>query len=246
MNEEREQILSAFGSVQSQREIRRGDLRLGRCVRWVKRLQHARLALTHARLLQDPGWGEGGRFFLDHLYGDRDDEQRDAQFVRVLPTMLRVLPAQGVSALCRLAELHAVSERLDTAMGHWLADSEPSGSPAAAYVGAWRATATLDERLSQVEAMKAVGRALATVVHLPMLSGALRLMRAPAQMAGLSQLHGFLAEGLRCFRGIEPVEAFLTDIADKETALIVQLFDPRLPCPAVIAQATAAMGEVPW
>lgn len=246
MNQVRDEILSAFEAVQFERERRRGDASLGRRVRWVKRLQHVRLAITHESLLRDPGWGEGGRFFLDHLYGDRDDEVRDAQFLRVLPTMLRVLPAEGITALCRLAELHAMSERLDGRMGESLPIEWRAGSAAQAYVDAWRATSTIGERMAQVNAMRLVGRSLASVVHRPMLSSALRLMRGPAQLAGLSELHGFLAEGLKCFRGIDPVEAFLSDIADKESALIVDLFDPGGGCPPVIAQATSSMGEVPW
>jgi hypothetical protein len=246
MNKERDEILAAFAAVQAERLRRRSDAALGRRVRWIKRLQHLRLAITHEHLLRDPAWGEGGRFFLDHLYGDRDDEQRDVQFMRVLPTMLRVLPAEGVTALCRLAELHAMSERLDGRMGECLQDLLTPGSAALSYVAAWRAASTLDERLAQVDAMKAVGLSLASVVHRPMLSSAVRLMRAPAQLAGLSQLHAFLAEGLRCFRGIDPVESFLDDIAHKEASLIVALFAQGGACPEVIAQATSLMGEVPW
>ena len=245
MEHEAQSIVLAFAAVDEERRRRSAHAPLERAVRWVKRLQHQRLSLTHARLLSDPSWGQGGRFFLDQLYGDRDDRGRDAQFLRVVPTMLRVLPQEGVAALCRLARLHALSERLDGRMGDHLLVGQRQDA-AKAYVEAWRRASSRAEREEQVAAMREIGASLGAVVHLPMLSGALRLMKGPARLAGLSELHAFLAEGLRCFRAIDHVDRFVERIGADELALIDALFTPEGPCPAVIAEATASIGEVPW
>jgi hypothetical protein len=245
MERDAELIVTAFERVEAERLRRVARAPLGRAVSWVKRVQHRRLELTHAALLADPGWGEGGRFFLDHLYGDRDDRQRDSQFLRVIPSMVRVLPADGVRALLRLAQLHEMSERLDGRMGDALLAGMDK-DPARAYLASWRTSSSRAERLQQVEAMREVGMALAAVVHLPLLSGALRVMKGPARVAGLGELHTFLADGLRCFRSIVPVGAFIEDIAAREAALIDTLFLSTPDCPRVIAQATASIGEVPW
>ena len=56
------------------------------------------------------------RFFLDDLYGPRDFSERDAQFARIVPALVRLFPHEIVGTVQALAALHALSERLDSAM----------------------------------------------------------------------------------------------------------------------------------
>ena len=54
----------------------------------LRRRQSARLARTHADLLNDPHYRPAAEFFLDELYGNRDFHQREQDLARVVPVMI--------------------------------------------------------------------------------------------------------------------------------------------------------------
>jgi hypothetical protein len=74
------------------------------------------------------------------------------------------------------------------------------------------------------------------------------MMRQPARLAGLGQLHDFLERGFDAFRRMGGAGEFLTTVVARETALMDAMFagdtapfdDPLRPPPARVAQATAS------
>lgn len=68
-------------------------------------------------MLESKRYGAASRFFLDELYGPIDFTQRDHQFARVVPALVKLFPWQIVDTVGALAALHALSEALDTQMG---------------------------------------------------------------------------------------------------------------------------------
>ena len=87
--------------------------------------------------LADPRHCAAARFFLDDLYGPQDFAERDAQFARIVPALVRLFPDEVVATVDSLAALHALSESLDSRMGRLL----PSAFvDAEAYRRAWQAT----------------------------------------------------------------------------------------------------------
>ena len=46
---------------------------------------------------------------LDELYGPQDFSDRDAQFARVVPALVRLFPQELVETVAVLARLHALS-----------------------------------------------------------------------------------------------------------------------------------------
>lgn len=220
-------ILDELASVERERRERVADPDLALRVAALKRYQHDRFARTYADLLQGtngapPRYAAAARFFLDELYGPHDFSDRDAQFARVVPALTRLFPPEIVGTVRDLAELHALSEQLDSAMARALPGGAAIDAPA--YVAAWQAVGRPESRQRQVALMLQIGQALDRYTRKALLRTSLRLMRAPARAAGLSALHSFLEAGFDTFRALGSAKAFLDLIAAREQALIEALF----------------------
>lgn len=221
MKQRSELILQHLAAVSAERAVRSLDAHLAQRVGQVKRYQQARFALTYADLLGTPRYAGAASFFLDDLYGPGDFAQRDGQFVRIVPGLVRLFPADVVSTVEALTALHALSERLDTEMARQL-DHRPL--TAAAYIVAWRKTGEAASRQQQLDLMLTVGRALDGHTQRPLLRHSLRAMRAPARAAGLAALQAFLERGFETFRGLRGATEFLAKIEVRERAMAASLF----------------------
>jgi len=221
LNESATQILQLLQGVAAERARRAGDASLAERVRAVKAFQHARFMHTYADLLADRRYAGAARFFLDDLYGPRDFAQRDDQFARIVPGLVRLFPREIVSTVASLAELHALSERLDTAMAMNLPEPPFDG---AVYAQAWRTVGQPAERERQIALMLSVGSALDRYTRNALLRHSLRLMRGPAHAAGIGALQEFLERGFDTFREMRGAGAFLGLIAQRERELAARLF----------------------
>jgi hypothetical protein len=221
MNPQGEKILHGLQTVAAERTRRAADPALAAAVVAVKQFQHARFQATYADLLASPRYARAARFFLDDLYGPMDFTQRDSQFARIVPGLVRLFPADIISTVVALAELHALSETLDTAMARELGPSPPDGK---SYGRAWRSVGQPAERERQIALMLAVGSALDRYTRNPLLRHSLRLMRGPAQAAGLGVLQTFLETGFDTFRDMRGAAGFLDTVATRERDLAARLF----------------------
>ena len=125
-------------------------------------------------LLASDRYGPVARFFLDELYGPQDFSQRDAQFAKVVPSVVRLFPKSVLDTVASLAGLHALSERLDTAMGAALTASEVD---AKGYVLVWQRCGEPDARQRQIVLTGDLGRSLDSLTRKPLLRSSLRVMR---------------------------------------------------------------------
>ncbi len=176
MNRSGELILQHLESVNVERAARAADGGLASRVTQVKEFQQARFAHTYADLLAHPRYAGASKFFLDDLYGPGDFSQRDAQFARVVPGLVRLFPHEVAETVEALTALHALSEQLDTEMARHV-DAGPVS--AAAYLAAWRLTGQPQSRQRQIDLMVEVGHALDVYTRRPLLRHSLHLMRAP-------------------------------------------------------------------
>lgn len=226
-------ILRSLDAVEVERVARATDPGLGARVVALKAWQQARFRITHAELLASTRYRHAARFFLDELYGPADFSRRDAQFARIVPALVRLFPQGIVDTVAGLAELHALSERLDSAMGRAL----PSDSvDAPGYIAAWRQVGEPASRERQVALVIAAGQQLDRHTRVPLLGASLRMMRGPARAAGMGDLQSFLERGLDTFRAIRGAGEFLGRIEARERALIARLFDPSLGPEALAAE----------
>jgi hypothetical protein len=208
--------------VDAERAKRAGEEGLTAKVCAIKAYQQQRFRHTYADLLRSERHGAACRFFLDELYGPDDFSQRDAQFARVVPALVRLFPKEIVDTVASLAELHALSERLDTEMGRRIAQPEVD---AASYVGAWQATGLDIQRNAQIDLTLGVARSLDSLTRKPLLRNGLRLMRPAARAAGLGELQRFLERGFDTFRAMNGSSEFVKIVERRERALAAALFD---------------------
>ena len=226
MNADGERILAGLTAVRLERERRAGQPELGRAVLAIKAYQHARFAHTYADLMATPRYAQAAEFFLNDLYGPADFTDRDAQFARIVPALVRLFPRDIVATVSELAQLHAISEGLDSRMGAaWLGLGAPGAFlQGADYGSLWRTVGGVDERERQIALMASVGAALDRYTRSPLLRQSLRLMRGPAAAAGLGALQRFLENGFDTFRNMKGAGYFLETVAARERSLASGLF----------------------
>lgn len=225
MNKRGELILQHLGAVRVERAARAADAALAERVTHIKCYQQARFALTYADLLSHPRYAGASRFFLDDLYGPGDFSQRDAQFARIVPALVRLFPNEVITTVEALTALHALSEQLDSDMARQVDQAPLTG---ATYVEAWRRTGQPASRQRQIDLMLDVGRALDVYTRRPLLRHSLRAMRLPARKAGMSALQAFLESGFETFRAMHGADEFLIQIAHRERAMAASLFGSPL------------------
>ncbi len=182
----------------------------------LKAYQQRRFSHTYSDLLGSPRYGAAARYFLDELYGPNDFATRDAQFARAAPAIARVFPDEVAATVEILAELHALSETLDTAMGEQL---EEGNIGARDYIAAWQRVGRAADRERQIELTLGIAAHLDRVTRLPMLRHALRLMRGPARAAGLAELQRSLEAGFDVFGAMKGADEFVALIGTRERAL---------------------------
>jgi hypothetical protein len=188
--------------------------------------QAARLVKSYTDLLASERYGKAARFFFSDLYGPKDFSSRDEEVERILPMLVAMLPASALRTIALAVELDALTEFLDLAMVAELRAAERIGSiDENAYAAAYRAVGHRSERERQILLMRDAGEVLKQLAQRSLLTTALKLMRRPAHLAGLGELHEFLEKGFDAFRQMGDATEFLDCIENKEQKLLIKLFD---------------------
>jgi len=233
-------ILGHLETVAAERARRQREPELDLRVVALKTYQQRRFAKTYADLLESKRYGPASGFFLQELYGPRDFANRDAQFARVVPALVRLFPKEIIATVRTLAQLHALSEQLDTATAVGL----PSTSvDAVAYASAWRAAGREPDRMLQIALTLSVGQSLDRLTRNPLLRHTLRMMRGPAKSAGLGELQHFLETGFDAFKAMDGAREFLGTIDQRERALAKALFESSLYADGHLGDT--ALGQLP-
>jgi hypothetical protein len=185
--------------------------------------QAARLARTHAGLLDSPRYASTAQFFLDDIYGPKDLSRQEEEVRRILPLMAKVLPVPGLETVADAIELNALSESLDADMVAALKKKVFSLTEAD-YVTAYRTVGRRPDRERQIEIIAHLGKSLDKLTRKPLIGTALSMMRKPAVLAGLADLQSFLERGYAAFRVMKGSEEFLGTITSRELGLLNEWF----------------------
>jgi hypothetical protein len=184
--------------------------------------QSLRLNATYADLARERRYARAIAFFQTDLYGPGDFSRRDADLARVVPLMVRVLPAGVIATVSGAMELSVLSHELDHAL---LGKLPPRAQlSVATYCDAYRALANRGARERQIALIVSAGRALDRYVGKPVVRSALAAMRQPARLAGLAALQDFLERGIEAFRHMNGAGDFLATVETRETALMKAIF----------------------
>ncbi len=226
-----EEIREALARVAELRHAATGPGELPQALKAVKHLQAQRFLGTYQDLLHHPVYGPSASFFLEELYSAKDYSQRDAQFSRIANALERTFPAHILVTVLALTKLHQQTEELDMALAQaWCQSHAEPG--AARYVAAWRSVGQRAARDWQLATVLDLGQTLSQLTRKTGLKLLLKLMRRPAELAGLGSLQGFLEAGFDHFadmaRQPDAVGYFLNTIRTRESAWINQLFDASL------------------
>ena len=244
-----DRIRAHLHTVSLLRAQRQADPALAGRVRAVKTYQAQRFEQTYTDLLASPRYRGAARFFLEELYGPQEFAERDTQFARVVPALVRIFPQEVVHTVEQLGALHALSEALDDACARHLPASQPGppGAPldAAAYIVAWQGAGQPQAREQQIVLTQSIGKALEGFTRSRLMRTSLRLMRGPAQAAGLASLQRFLEAGFEAFGAMKGADDFLRWVSARERALAAALFAPEALDRLVHAQRDGPLGQLP-
>jgi hypothetical protein len=221
----------ALQAVTAHRQSARSNATTRAAIGAVKRFQSQRMAATHGDLLAAPATHKAAQFFLDDLYGDTDLTQRDADIERIVPMMERLLPTAALQTIAEAIELDALSEMLDGAMAACLGATFSEQD----YCAAYRDVTARTDRERQLAHVRSVGGSLCELVRFPLIGSTLLMMRGPARIAHLSELHSFLERGFAAFKGMKRPADFVATILAREAAILENLYAGRTqPCPLAI------------
>lgn len=226
-------IRNAVAEVSQLRLEALGNPALAAGIATVKRFQAARFTRTYADVLASGPYKGAARFFVDELYSGRDFTERDAQFSRIAGALQTFFPKNVVATAVALAQLHALTEEIDHEMGRvWVGSEASSTDETQRYMQVWCAVGRHEDRSRQLARVLEVGNELDRLTRLPGLRLTLRMMRRPAQAAGLSSLQSFLETGFDTFGAMSGkgsgARDFLALIQTRESALIEALFSGDL------------------
>lgn len=200
---------------------RRADPEFIEAKKALRQFQNRRFARTYADLARDPRYQDAIAFFLHELYGDADMTARDADVVRVLPVMTKMLPAVALQTIRDALAFEALSERLDSDLARFLGNTPlDEATYAAAFVSCGRR----ELRQLQMRYVGEIGRALDRMTRWPMIRTSLKVMRAPARAAGLQTLQEFLESGYNAFANMRGADEFVATITRREAEIVERLF----------------------
>jgi hypothetical protein len=113
-------------------------------------------------------------------------------------------------------------------MAEWLEMRDPGGRwTADHYAQAYRAVGRAADRERQLQLVMSIGRSLDRLTRWPLIAGVLKMMKGPAERAGLSELHRFLHGGYTAFAHMRGAEDFLQRIVQEERRLMISWLQPR-------------------
>jgi hypothetical protein len=203
------------------RDVFASDPVLAKRLRRLQKWQSKRLLRSHADLHENPRYRRAIEFFFNELYGGGDARRRDADLIKVQRAMERLLPREGLDALCLAIELETLSQELDADVARALPDAPITVER---YAEAYRAAGREADRRRQIELTARIGGYLDGVVRKPIVGTLIRLARGPAHAAGFGQLQDFLEHGLAAFETMGGAGEFLETIRTRELRASARLY----------------------
>jgi hypothetical protein len=189
--------------------------------------QQLRLSESFSDLMNQESCRPACDFFLCELYGGLDFLERDQDLEKVMPVMVRFLPARVLKSLAAAFELQAISLEFDMEMAQVLKGRGQVKLDLSSYASIYRVCGQRPQREKQILLIRDLGFDLLRLVDRPWVSRLVRLLRGPAHAAGFGKLQHFLESGLASFRQLEEPSCFIETIYQREWRAMQNLFDGK-------------------
>jgi len=188
--------------------------------------QSARLAQTHADLLESHRYGPACRFFLDEIYAPRDFSQRDQDIEYLYAVMSSFLPEFLIKVVRKAIEMNNLTNELDWALSRVLVENlvVTDQITPELYAEAYRICDNYAERAHQIHLIGEVGSMVDRGTRIPLMGVTLHLARRPAKRAGWGELHTFLEKGYTAFKHMGRADEFLHIIQEREMGILERIY----------------------
>lgn len=221
-----ESLYQYLESVLNEHQKRSQNMQLYQSVMKLAAWQSERLVSTYEDMMHMPRYTEAMHFFRCDMYAPKDFSRRDLEAQKVLPMMTKIVPAHMVETLESVMELNALTMRLDTDLALALLNlgviDAINGDN---YAAAYRLCDNYKIRAYQIKLLIKLGQAVERYVHMPYISMTLKMMKKPASLLGLSELHEFFERGYSGFKQIGDSGEFLSEIKQREQQILENIFN---------------------
>lgn len=164
-------------------------------------------------------------FIISDLAGV-EISQRDQEFAKVVPMMVRLLPKNVLASAAAAMRLNAsvlennlaICQAIDAA--HLLSGKVRERE----YAEACRCVTSYEECMELVGLTVELGHELQHAIEIPMIGATLKAMRGPARLAGIGALQSFLETGFRTFAALENVDQFLSEIEQRMERIFRRIY----------------------
>lgn len=189
----------------------------------LKKFQVERLKMTHADLLNNRETKDAALFFLNEIYSFKDLSKRDRDLEKLLPTMGKMFPENTLEVIANAMILDALTEQLETKMASKLGKNFTEEE----YFNVYKTETTYEERIQQLNLVKDLGYCLCSLVRLPLIATTLKMMRMPARIANLQEMHDFLENGFTTFKNTRNPENFINTLVGREKEILDKIFEKK-------------------
>lgn len=187
----------------------------------LKNYQVQRLKKTHEDLLLSPQTKGATEFFLKEIYAMKDLTQRDKDVEKLIPIMETAFPLNALEVITEAIVLDSLTESLDSKMSSVLGDVFTEEE----YINAFKQVTLREDREKQINLVESLGKSLSVLVKIPLLATTLKMMRIPAKIAGVYNLHEFLESGFTVFKNTGNPEKFINTLVSRERALLKEIYE---------------------
>ena len=178
--------------------------------------QSRRLRRDHADLAAEEQYRALGEFVFEELYGPHNFSARDDQ-ARRLHQFIHLIPGLGLRDIEQVFELLEISHKLDEAVATWLiALDAPVDFDEPLYERAYHLADNYDERVMQLELVRAVLYNVRQLARKPLLGAALRHTQSLAHAAGMTDIHRFLLLGYQAIQPVQDIHRFVETVSLRE------------------------------
>lgn len=183
----------------------------------------------YGEFLEQPDTEAAVEFIVSDLIG-AGVSKRDSDMARIIPVMVRLLPARALQTLATAMELnaHVMAINLDICQRLVGPAELDAGISERAYCAAFRESTKLDESLELVDLTISLGHSLRGLVRSAILGATLHAMHHPAHAAGFGAMQDFLEKGYTTFHAIEDVDDFLDRFGERMTEVFTRICEAPL------------------